>query len=168
MHAHAHAHAHTGCLESQRHSKRLHASQPLTRLCKMFHCILMRCRNLGLRGAPRPGLKQHACMQAATCCCRLPEARSDEQINELGMVTILLKVAVTHQRAEAGAVLRAAVALQALCLASRPGGCGGGETLPADKLHSLSLSMLRASATAQEAAQQLLLEQCDDQVSGMY
>ena len=115
---------------------------------------------------PEPAC-MHACLQAATCCCRLPEARSAEQINELGMATILLKEAATNQRAEAGAMLRAAVALQALCLASRPGGGGGGgETSAADKLPSLSLSMLRASATAREAAQQLLLEQCDDQVNG--
>lgn len=105
-------------------------------------------------------------MQAATWCCRLPEARSTERINELGVVTILLREAATHQRAEAGAGLRAAVALQALCLASRPGSGSSGEESAAEKQHSLSLSMLRASAAAQEAARQLLVEPSDSRVSG--
>ena len=104
-------------------------------------------------------------MQAATYVCRQPEARSAERLTEVNLGAVLLEKAAFQRRAEAGAVLRAAVEIQALCLASQPGG-GTAEALPADRLHSLSLSMVRASATAQEAARQLLLEQCDDQVSG--
>jgi hypothetical protein len=109
-------------------------------------------------------------MQAATYVCRLPGARSTERLNELNLVAVLLKKAAFQRRAEAGAVLRAAVALQALCLASRPAaaagsGGGGAKTSPADSLLSLSLPMLRASAAAQEAAQQLLVERSDDEVS---
>lgn len=116
-------------------------------------------------------------MQAATHIAKLPAARSALQIRQLSMATRLLLEAVPHQRARAAAILAAAVGLQALCLASRPGRGGGASSsgsssgeaaaaaMAATNLLNLSHSMIRASAAAQEAAHLLLLEQPAAQVS---
>jgi hypothetical protein len=107
-----------------------------------------------------------ACMQAATCLAGLRAAICAEEIQRLGISTLLLDKAVTIRDAQFGAILPAAVRLQALCLASRPGhGGGGGNTsLPARQLRSLSSSMLHASAAAQAAACQLLQQEPRGQV----
>jgi hypothetical protein len=110
-----------------------------------------------------------SCMQAATCLSGLRAAICAEDISQLGIATLLLDKAVTMRGAQLSAILPAAVGLQALCLASRPGhndkgSSGGRPTSPAKALHSLSISMLRASSAAQAAARQLLQQEPDGQV----
>jgi hypothetical protein len=131
-------------------------------------------------------------MQAATYIGSMAAAHSVPHILQLSMAALLLEEAAPQQRAQGAAILQAAVGLQALCLASRSvgggsssisgggggaassgsssgsNGSGGGSEAPspADKLYSLSGSMLRASSAAQAAACHLLLEQPRDPVGG--
>ena len=108
-------------------------------------------------------------MQAATCVGGMSAARNVKQIHQLSVAAMLLDEAASARDSQLAAILPAAVALQALCLASRPGhsdkgGSGGRPTSPAKALHSLSISMLRASSAAQAAARQLLQQEPGDQV----
>jgi hypothetical protein len=122
----------------------------------------------------QPGVRnvmsqEPACIQVVTYVGSLPAGCSTERLDKLGLASRLLSGAALQRRADPGAILRAAVHLQTLCLATRHGGGDGSEPPPPDRwLSSLGTSLLNATAAAQAAGRQLLLEQPDDQVGGSH
>jgi hypothetical protein len=115
-------------------------------------------------------------VQAASYVGSLPPLQTAEPVNQASLAALLLKTAARKRRAGAGAILQAAVSLQAQCLASREcvlaGGGGGGRAgssatgqLP-PLLRGLSDAMLNATEAAQTAAGQLLLKPSGGQVGG--
>lgn len=115
-----------------------------------------------------------ACMQAATYINSLPPLLVNRRrLKQAGLAAVLLQHASKKQRAEAAAVLQAAVNFQAQCRASweQGNGSGGNGVLePAaagsPEVRALSDAMIAASEAAQEAASQLLLKLSGRQVGG--
>ena len=109
-----------------------------------------------------------ACAQTASYVANLPASLNAERVRQTAMAALLLATAAGQRRPEFSGILRAAVGLQAQCLACRSFGAGveslggspatGQPQLP-QRMHNLSGTMINATLAAQEAMGQLLLKQ---------
>lgn len=113
----------------------------------------------------------HVPVQAALYVGSLPPLQSSEPVNQAGMAAMLLKRAARNRRAEADAILQAALGLQAQCLVSRDAVINGGSTAGPSAAEELPLllralgdAMLAATEAAQTAAGHLLLKPSGGQV----
>jgi hypothetical protein len=110
-----------------------------------------------------------ACAQTALYVAGLPASLNAERVRQTAMAALLLATAAGQRRPEFSGILRAAVGLQAQCLACRSFGAGVGSSLGGgsatgqpqlpQRMHNLSGTMINATLAAQEAMGQLLLKQ---------